>query len=117
MNNDNEYFRGDTFIFPFELQNENKELIKFEADDILKCGVKESIYNDDYVLYKEIVIEKEINEIQIEFNPEETQKIKATKYIVELELTRGKNVNTIYQGEIEVKGDVVNNVSKINSNT
>ena len=48
------YYRGDTFIFPFGLQDENGADINFEAGDIVKCGVKSTINDTEYALYKEI---------------------------------------------------------------
>lgn len=112
-----DYYRGDTFVFPFSLQNHNKENINFETGDILKFGAKGSIRKDEYALYKEIEIEEERAEILFEFTPEETQVLNTGNYIIELELTRGDYVDTIYQNQILVKGDVVRNVSKTNSNT
>ena len=115
---DDKYYTGDTFVFPFGFQNENKEPIDFEVGDILRFGMKESIYRKQYSLYKEIKITENTSEIQITFLPEETQQLFPNKkYIIELELTRGEFVDTIYQDEILVKGDVVNNVSKVDSNT
>ena len=115
---DNDYFRGDTFIFPFTLQNENEEAISFEVGDILRFGAKDNIYNESYALYKEIEVSEEMKEIQFKFLPSETQNLELKKYIIELELTRGEeDVGTIYQNEILVKGDVVRNGSNNNSNT
>ena len=109
------YFRGDTIVFPFSLQNENGEEIKFEVGDILRFGAKESIYSDEYALYKEILVSEETSEVQFEFEAEETQKLVPRNYIIELELTRSGDVNTVYQNKILVKGDVIRNVSETNS--
>ena len=108
---ENEYYRGDTFVFPISLQNDNGEEVNFEAGDILKCGVKTSIYSDEYSLFKEITIETETPEIQIKFSPKETQKLKIRKYTLELELTRNGDVETIFQQQFKVKGDVVRDVN------
>lgn len=118
MDEEKEYFRGDTFVFPFDLQNENKELINFETGDILRFGMKESIYSDTYLLYDEKTISENTEDITIIFKPEKTQKLQPNKnYIIELEITRGDYRDTIFQKVILVKGDVVNNVPKINSDT
>lgn len=107
---ENEYYRGDTFVFPFSFENDNDEKINFEIGDIIRCGAKTSIYSDEYALYKEISIETETPEIQIKFLPEETKTLKLRKYILELELTRNGDTETIFQEEFKVKGDVVRNV-------
>lgn len=114
---ENYYFRGNTLVFPFSLQNEDEEEVKFEVDDILRFGAKESIYSDEYALYKEIVISEETSEIQFEFETEETQKLKPRNYIIELELTRGNIVSTVYQESILIKGAVIRYVPKDNSST
>lgn len=112
---ENYYYRGDTLVFPFGLQNEDGEDVNFEVGDILRFGAKESIYSDEYALYKEIIVSEETSEVQFEFGTEETQKLKPRNYTIELELTRGGDVNTVYQDKILVKGDVIRNVSKTNS--
>lgn len=112
---ENYYYRGDTLVFPFSLQNEEKKDINFEVGDILRFGAKENIHVDEYALYKEIEIQEETGEVQFEFETEETQKLEPRNYIIELELTRGGDVNTVYQDKILVKGDVIRNVSKTNS--
>lgn len=106
---ENEYYRGDTFVFPFSLQNSDGEKVNFEAGDVLKCGVKTSIYSDEYSLFQEITVENKTPEIQIKFLPDETRKLKTRKYMLELELTRNGDVETIFQQEVKVKGDVVRN--------
>ena len=111
------YYRGDTLVFPFSLQNEEKKDINFEVGDILRFGAKESIYSDEYALYKEIVVQEETSEVQFEFETEETQKLKPRNYIIELELTRGNYVSTVYQESILIKGEVIRNVRKDNSST
>ena len=57
---DDKYYTGDTFVFPFGFQNENKEPIDFEVGDILRFGMKESIYRKQYSLYKEIKITTQV---------------------------------------------------------
>lgn len=104
---ENEYYRGDTFVFPFSFENDNEEEINFEVGDIIKCGAKKSIYSKEYALYKEIIVETETPEIQIKFLPEETKKLKLGKHILEVELTRNGDVETPFQQEFKVKGDAI----------
>lgn len=101
------YYRGDTFIFPFGLQDESGEYVNFEAGDIVKCGVKSTINDTEYALYKELEVMENTDELVFIFYPEETKELMAGKYTRELEHTRGDYVTTIYQEEITVKGDVV----------
>lgn len=106
-----EYFRGDTFIFPFTFENENGESINFEVGDILRCGIKSNIYSNNYILIHLIEMGEERGEVTFEFSANETKDVKLGKCLLELELTRGGKVSTIYQEEIEIKGDVVRNES------
>ena len=110
-------YRGDTFIFQFSLQDESGSPIKFQKDDIVRFGMKENFYTKDYALCKEMPIGEEKEEIQIEFGPEETSKLELRKYIIELELERNGQIDTIYQDTLTVKGDVNRYVPKVGSGT
>lgn len=103
-----EYYRGDTFIFPFELQDEDENKLQFETGNKVILGVKKNISDKEYALYQEIVIDENLDEIQIKFQPEETKKLDICKYIVELQLEHNNLTDTIYQDFIVVKGDVIN---------
>lgn len=104
---EDEYYRGDTFTFPFNFENDNKVSIKFEVGDLIKCGAKRTIKDEKCALFKEVPIKTECDEIQIEFTPEETKDLQRGTYILELELTRNGRVETIYQEEFEVVEDVI----------
>ncbi len=113
----NSFYRGDTFIFCFKLQDDNGKDINFEVNDVVKFGMKKNIHTKEYSLYKEIDVKEETSEIKIEFSPEETQPLNITSYLIELELTREGYTNTIFQQEILIKGDVVRNVPEDNSSS
>ena len=85
---ENEYYRGDTIVFPFSFANDNGEPIKFEVGDLIRCGAKRTFKSENYALIKELEIDAECDEIQIEFTPEETKDLQRGAYILELELTR-----------------------------
>lgn len=102
-----EYYRGDTFIFPFSFKNENNSSIKYENEDVLKCGIKGSVYDSEYILFKELIVDKETDEVIFEFSSEETKNVEIGPCLLELKLTRDNKVNTIYQEKITIKGDVI----------
>lgn len=110
-------FRGDTFIFPFLLKDESGNAQEFQIGDIVRFGMKENIYTSEYALYREIKITEATQELQLTFTPEETQKLEKGDYIVELELERNGQVDTIYQEKIGVKGVVIDHVPETNSGT
>lgn len=108
-------YRGDTFIFPFTLRDESGNAQSFQVGDIVRFGMKENIYTSEYALYREIQLTEATQELQFTFTPEETQKLEQRKYIVELELERNGQVDTIYQEELNVKGVVIDNVPEVDS--
>lgn len=108
-------YRGDTFIFPFSLKDESGNAQEFQIGDIVRFGMKENIYIKEYALYREIQLIEATQELQFTFTPEETQKLEKSKYIVELELTRNGQVDTIFQEELNVKGVVIDNVPEVDS--
>ena len=103
----NEYYRGDTIVFPFSFANDNGEPVKFEAGDLIKCGAKRTIKDEKCALIRELELKTECDEIQIEFTPEETKDLQRGAYILELELTRNGRVETIYQDYIDIVEDVI----------
>lgn len=108
-------YRGDTFIFPFLLKDESGNAQEFQVGDIVRFGMKENIYTSEYALYREIQITEATQELQLTFTPDETRKLEKRDYIVELELERNGQVDTIYQEELKVKGVVIDNVPEIDS--
>lgn len=110
-------YRGNTFTFPFLLKDESGNAQGFQIGDIVRFGMKENIYTNKYALYRKLKITEATQELQFTFTPEETQKIEQRKYIVELELERNGQVDTIYQEEMNVKGVVIDNVPEVDSSS
>lgn len=108
-------YRGNTFTFPFLLKDESGNAQEFQIGDIVRFGMKENIYIKEYALYREIQLIEATQELQFTFTPEETRKLEKRDYIVELELTRNGQVDTIYQEKIEVKGVVIDHVPEVDS--
>ncbi len=102
-------YRGDTFPFDFSATLEDGSSYTFKKGETLKVGIKNRIGNIDYLLYQKKEIEKDTQIVSFEFTHEEMKKICPGIKILELELTNleGK-VSTIYQKEIEIVGDVIN---------
>lgn len=103
-------YRGDTFKFDFSATLEgSNELHTFEEGDILKAAIKSNVKDNNYILFQEKEIDVPTNEVTFEFTHTETIKIPLKKEaILEVELTNvsGK-VSTLYQEEIEIVGDVI----------
>lgn len=112
-----ENFRTNPFIFPFSMQDESGNIVKFQKDDIIMFGIKENIYMKECILKTEMIIDKEKEEIQIKFGPEDTFKLDNRSYITEFLVIRDNEPLVRCQGEIQVKGVVIEYVPKDNSNT
>ena len=102
-------FRGDTFEFDFNSKTADGSLYIFKVGDLLKVGVKEKLSNTRYLLYREVQIEEEAEEITVMFTPEETKRLSPGDKMLEVELTdkEGK-VRTLFQGKLTVKEDLIN---------
>lgn len=107
-----EIYRGDTFKFDFSATLEDGTIHTFEDGDILKAAIKTNIKNSDYVLYQKITIVEPTQTVTFEFTHEEMMRVPVTdneEAILEVEFTdTAGRVSTIYQEEIEIVGDVIN---------
>ena len=105
-----EIYRGDTFKFDFSATLEDGTAHTFEAGDILKAGIKTNIGNDEYVIFQEITINDSVTEVMFEFSHQEMLNAPISENaILEIELTdTAGRVSTLYQEEIEIVGDVIN---------
>lgn len=102
-------FRGDTFEFDFVSTSVDGSPYIFKKGDLLKFGVKEKFSNTRYLLYKEVRIEEEAEEVAVMFTPEETRKCSKGDKILEVELTDNEGkVRTLFQGKLTVKEDLIN---------
>lgn len=96
-----ELFRGDTFSKTIVFEN-----YTLTEGDIVKVGLKGTLYDDEYTLFTEIPIERSCTEIVFAFDG--TNNLEIGEYIFEIELTynNGK-VETVYQAPLTVRGDVI----------
>lgn len=102
-------YRGDTFEFDFSSTSTDGSTYVFEEGDLLKFGVKEKFSNTRYLLYREVQIEKETEEITVMFTPDETKKCSKGDKILEVELTdKDGKVRTLFQGKLTIKEDLIN---------
>lgn len=102
-------YRGDTFEFDFYSTSTDGSTYVFKQGDLLKFGVKEKLSNTRYLLYKEVRIEKEAEEVTVMFKPEETRKCSKGVKILEVELTdKDGKVRTLFQGKLTIKEDLIN---------
>ena len=104
-------YRGDTFDFDVTAEYEkSKAPYIFEKDEILKMGLKVGDYEGaKYLLYKETKVNDTTDTVYFEFTPEETKKLSTGIRILEVQLTTSAGkVRTIYQENVEIKGDIIN---------
>lgn len=85
---------------------------EFQIGDKVRVGIKQSLEDTDYQLYKEFTITETGTQLALQFTPEETDQLTATetKGILEVELVYngGASVKTVYQEPIRLEGVVVN---------
>jgi hypothetical protein len=90
----------------------NNEPYVFQIGDKARVGIKQTLEDEEYQLYKEFTITEEGTELAIQFTPEETDQLTATesKGILEVELVYngGASVKTVYQEPIRLEGVVIN---------
>lgn len=85
---------------------------EFQEGDIVRVGIKHTLDDTEYQLYKEFTITDPGTELALQFTPEETDKLTATeeKGILEVELVYngGASIKTVYQEPIKLEGVVIN---------
>ena len=101
-----EKYRGDTYIFNVTLEQDGQAQ-QFQIGDLVRFGAKISLNQEEYDLYKEIIVDKETDSIEFVFTKEETQKLNLQNHQIEIELTRNGIVETVYRDKLIVLGDVV----------
>lgn len=94
-----------------DAQNDN-EPYEFQYGDIVRIGIKQTLEDETYQLYKEFTITEPGTELAVQFTPEETDQLTATeeKAILEVELVYngGASIKTVYQEPIRLEGVVIN---------
>lgn len=93
-------------------QNNGNTDYYFEEGDIVRVGIKATLDDTDYQLYKEFTVTTPGTELALQFSPEETDQLTATeqKAILEVELVYngGASIKTVYQEPIRLEGVVIN---------
>jgi hypothetical protein len=85
---------------------------EFQNGDIVRVGIKQTLDDTEYQLYKEFTVTTAGTELALQFTPEETDQLTATeaKGILEVELVYngGASIKTVYQEPIRLEGVVIN---------
>lgn len=106
-----ELYRGDSLPISVSSKYKNGEQYIFKVGDVLKLGIKRKLNSDTYDYFIEKTIESSTTQLDFNIPPEATKElIGGAKYILEAELTynNGVDVATLFQEELYVKGDVIN---------
>jgi hypothetical protein len=94
-----------------DTENNNENYV-FQSGDIVRVGIKQTLEDEEYQLYKEFTVTEEGTQLAIQFTPEETDALTATeqKGILEVELVYngGASIKTVYQEPIRLEGVVIN---------
>lgn len=108
-----ELFKGNTFNAVFSISDkETNKQYTFKIGDLVRVGIKYSVFDEDYIIYKEFKIENECTSINIEFTHEEMEylPLNSAEAIFEVELVynHGQKIKTVYQEKVILKGVVIN---------
>lgn len=94
-----------------DTENNNEDYI-YQVGDIVRVGIKATLDDTEYQLYKEFTVTDEGDSLALQFTPEETDQLTATeqKGILEVELVYngGASIKTVYQEPIRLEGVVIN---------
>jgi len=106
-------YKGNSVYTSFGITNKaTGEDYEFQVGDIVRVGIKQTLDDDTYLLYKEFTIIEAGTIMPIIFTPEETDAITVTedKGILEIELVynEGQSITTVYQEKIRLEGVVIN---------
>lgn len=85
---------------------------EFQVGDKVRVGIKQSLDDSEYQVYKEFTVTEPGYEMALQLTPEETDKLTVTEVdgILEIELVYndGASIKTVYQEKIKLEGVVVN---------
>lgn len=104
-------YKGNSVNVNFRVDDKDTgEAYIFEVDDKIRLGIKTSLEDTAYILYKEFTITERGDTVALILTPEETE-ISVTEQdaILELELVYngGQSVKTVYQDKIALEGVVI----------
>lgn len=104
-------YKGNSVNCVLTIKDDGNDYV-FQIGDIVRVGIKQTLDDEEYQLYKEFTITEEGTELALQFTPEETDGLTATeaKGILEIELVYngGASIKTVYQEPIRLEGVVVN---------
>lgn len=108
-------YKGNSINASFEVKDTTEKdspNYEFQIGDILRVGIKKTLQDNDYILYKEFTITEPGTKVAIQFTPEETDILPNEEQNgileIELEYNGGASINTVYQDIITFKGVVIN---------
>lgn len=106
-------FKGNSINCNFSVvDNSTAEDYVFKVGDIVRVGIKETLDDTEYQVYKEFTITEEGTKVPLYFSPEETDNLTSTEKdgILEVELVYngGASIKTVYQDTIALEGVVIN---------
>jgi hypothetical protein len=104
-------YKGNSVNVNFNVNDKDTgKAYMFQAGDIVKLGIKSTLEDTQYLIYKEFEITEPGETVALILTPEETD-ISVTEQdaILELELVYngGQSVKTVYQDTIKLEGVVI----------
>lgn len=105
-------YKGNSVNVKFNVQDKDtNEAYIFQVGDIVRLGIKSTLDDTEYILYKEFIITEQGDSVALILTPEETNiSVIEEDAILELELVYngGQSVKTVYQDTIMLEGVVIN---------
>lgn len=104
-----EYFRGDSIPICIPAKYKDGSKYIYKKGDVVKLGITKLIGDDSLDYLEEQVIEEEISQVEFNIPPETTRQLLG-KYYLEAELTynEGLDVSTLFQVNLTIKEDKIN---------
>ena len=104
-------YKGNSVNVKFNVEDKDTgEAYIFQEGDTVKVGIKSSLDDTTYILYKEFKITEQGDSLALILTPEETEiSVTEEDAILEIELVYngGQSVNTVYQNTIKLEGVVI----------
>lgn len=104
-------YKGNSVNSNFSIQDSvTGEDYVFQVGDKVRLGIKQSLEDTEYLVYKEFEITEPGTNLALILTPEETNGIiTEEKGILEIELeyNGGQSIKTVYQDKIKLEGVVI----------
>ena len=105
-------YKGNSINCVLTIKDSDNIDYEFQVGDIVRVGIKQTLEDTDYQVYKEFTVTEPGTELALQLTPEETDKLTVTEVdgILEIELVYngGASIKTVYQDKIKLEGVVVN---------